>query len=617
MTLVDVTDRVKQLNSIYGKARNAKRLRYVNWTRNLKLVTNKGANSGGESWMPAPRSSEIYPILSTIVAWMGDQHTNINITPATTPHSDYGDYLRSLAMDLSTVMNSIWQTDHFETQIKLTIWDSLIYGAGFVKSMWDATLDDGMGNISLKRIDPWSLYIDPKATSLDDAEYIIEARRMSLDEIERRFPGHREALSVSSGGGSRDLDEKPSLTSEGGFQTSQIGAGLPDTTTLKGVGGIGAGSGPGDGRYGMTNSRRGAGPKDYVIVKEFWVKTNDEWWEDKEQDAGPLLSEKHVAERWRVTIVANDEILLDEYADDLWTHKRHPYSRYVFDDIGELYGISIVDHLAYPQIYINRLLTALQMNAELTGNPKLVLAENLGLSRQSITNKPGEIMSMKGTAAGQAGANLPRWLQPPAMPKQVQELVDFWIARMENVSGLSGAMKGQSPAASQGRQSQAVLSNIQEVTFVRIRAAISNLEHTIEDAGQKLADLIVDNYDQPRTMAIIGQDGEETSIALSYRHFDTPTEEGAAPLKYSLTVDAGSGQPTSLQARQQREIQLFTLGLTDDEACLEGLNWKGDIQAMLARKYQKQQGGLSAPPGARQRRTRGTGPSASAGAGSS
>jgi hypothetical protein len=593
MTLVESQDRVAKLKLIWQHARNGKRNRYDHWTRNYRLVNNRMGGNAAESWMPAPRSSEIFPRCSTIVAWMLDQGSSITCGAATTPHSDYGDYLQTLAQDLGTVLTTNWDTNHFASQEKLCVWDGIIYGAGFLKSTWDSSMDDGLGNIMLKRISPWDLYFDPKATCLEDCEYIIEARRMSLDEIERRFPGNREALAgrMSS---PNELDEKPSAVNDPNASP------LLNLDTTKLAGGSPR-SGPGDGRTGIAQNRNKSMPTKNLVVYEFWVKENDEYWTDKETDSGPTLSEKHVRERWRVSVVCDNEMLLDEYADDLWSHAKHPYSRFIFEDIGEMYGLALVDHLAYPQIYVNRLLTALQMNVELTGNPIFIESEKMGLSRQQVPNKPGTRVSMKGAVPGGQG-NGPYWLQPPSMSPDSMRMVQFWQSSMDDICGISAMQKGSgssTPQQGPARTTTTATNTAQEVGFVRIRSALANMEQTLEDAAVKLASLVIDNYDKERTMAIVGPQGEVTSIALKYRHFDTPSEHGAAPLKYSINVSAGSDQPTSLQGRWQREFSLFVAGVTDDLAFLQAINYP-DYEDIVARKQQNAQqqslGGAGGPP---------------------
>jgi hypothetical protein len=574
---------------LYERARNAKRTRYDQWWRNYRLLHNRIGGTAVESWMPAPKSSEIYPIIATLVAYMADQHTNITVTASASPHTPFSQYMQTLAQDLTDILSTNWENLNYQSQVKLCLWDAFMFGAGILKSVWDASYDEGLGNAMLRRVHPFSFYPDPDAKDMDDIEYCVEVKRMSLEELERRFPGSRTTIEAL-GGADESMDEQPTLLSA----TRGVSTGTPNTFTIGG-----------DGRLAVRltpTSKPGPG----VVVYEYWVKENEEWWEDEypeKEDAPPLYSDKHVAERWRVTVVCAGEILLDEYADELWSHKSHPYDRYVADDVGEFYGISLIDHLAYPQIYINRLLTALQMNSELVGNPILIEPENSN-PRAALGNKPGQRWGLKGTAPMQ---NKPEWLQPPSMPPQVQQLLDFWIARMENVAGISAAMKGQSSSSSQGaapgsRTAQGVMSTIQESTYVRVRSMLANLESTLESVGRKLSDLIIDNFTQPRYMAILGNNNR-TGIALNYRHFSVPTEHGATPLKYALVIDAGSDQPTSLQARSAKAEKFYMMGAIDDEALLEDSNFKNWRQ-VIDRKRVNIAKGLFAPPGARQRTQR-------------
>ena len=70
----------------------------------------------------------------------------------------------------------------------MALWDSPIDGAGISKAGWDSGLEEGKGNITLCRVDPWTFYPDPNGSSFDDCQYLFEVHKWSLDEIERRFP---------------------------------------------------------------------------------------------------------------------------------------------------------------------------------------------------------------------------------------------------------------------------------------------------------------------------------------------------------------------------------------------------------------------------------------------
>lgn len=580
---------VSRLRQLWTIARNERRNRHENWIRNYRLVHSK-FNQNVSSWMPSPKDSEIYPALSSMVAWMTDQQISMDFVPTVDPSFEIYDQVNNIADDLSAVMFSNWSNEDYDSQIKLGIWDAFIYGIGIFKNVWDNSRAEGMGNAILRRVDPWAFYPDPRATSFDDMEYTIEAHMMSLDEIVRRYPDAEVMLASMGGSSVSELDARPS---------SSDGSSAPRTNP-------GALSGAAT----QWNARNSSGPRasdptPSFVVYEYWIKENHVWYdEDKDADQHkaeeggdtPMkLGDKHVETRWRVVVLCADHILLNELASDLWSHAQHPYERYTFDDIGEFYGIALVDHLAYPQIYINRLLTAIQHNTELTGNPVLVEAENSGSSRVGIVNRPGQRIALRGPA-GMSGK--PEWLVPPPMPTTVMELIQFWINRIENICSLSGMQKGMAPTQ---RSAEGILTSVQEAAFVRVRSALHNLESTLRRCTMKLADLVVDNYTEPRIMGILGPDGRDFSIALQERHFYTPTPDGEAPLRFMLVIGAGSTTPTSRQARIAETDKLFALGVVDDEYVLQTYQIR-HIEEILKRKYEKMQMGLlGGGPGARQR----------------
>ena len=205
----------------------------------------------------------------------------------------------------------------------------------------------------------------------------------------------------------------------------------------------------------------------------------------------------------------------------------------------------------------------------------------------------------------------PKWMQPPEMPQYVMNVVQFWISRMENISGLSGPQKGQ-PAS--GRPAQQTVQATQEAGFVRIRSALRNLERCLGGIGNLVANLIVQNYDAPRVVAIVGDDGVDTAIRLAAQHFYMPKmidgKVAAEPLRFSLVVKAGSSAPTSRQARIAEADALFAMHAIDSQAVLQAHAWPGwqavvermqkaaaEAQAQQAQQQGSKGGGSAQPKG--------------------
>lgn len=580
---------VNDLRTLYLVARDEKRNRYDNWMRNYRLVHNR---IGGtvQNWMPAPRDSEIYPGLSSLVAWMTDQEIDIDLIPAADPNSQLFDYVSHIADDLSDVLFTIWMTESYDAQIKLALWDATMYGTGIIKNLWDNSLAGGYGNAVMRRTDPWAFYVDPNATSLQDAEYMIEVRKVSRDELERRFPDTYDKAVKATGTSIEGYDERPKIYGSMDRRVMTNPGQIPSSGQWPGsssrVGTFG----------GRPRDRRLYLPDPGYVLYEYWLKVNDEYEEewpdfpDDDETEEPEYSDNRVKPEWRFVAVCNGRVLLDVPVSEMWSHGQPPYEDFRFDDIGEFYGIALVDHLAHPQIYVNRLLTALQHNAELTGNPIFIEPANSGLNRVNIINRPGQRLTVSGPGAMQ---NRPDWLTPPPMPQQVMDLVQFWISRIENTMSLSALQKGITPTQ---RNAEGALNMVQEAAFVRVRSALSNLQDCLQRSAVKLADLIVDNYTQPRIMAIIGEDGNMMARALAGQHFYVPSRNGATPLKYVIRVEAGSGGPTSRAARMAEADKLYGLGAVDDQYVLQKHRVR-NVKAVLQRLYEKRQKGLIGTPG--------------------
>lgn len=589
---------INRLRQLFVRARDTRKGRTTNWARNIRLVHNQMNTTGIQSWQPSPRSSEVYPVISSYVAWIMDNNIGIDCIPSADPHSDYYHFQSDLCNDLSAVLYTNYLVEGYKEQIKMTLWDAATLGIGILKNIWDGERAGGMGNAMMYRVDPWQFYVDPQATSMDDMQFCIEAKYMSLDEIERRYPDSRTLLEAKGMGADVSIDERPQVMTDQSRQPMANAGKIPASGTMGNLG-------PGViGRYGRPKSPKGTDAEKGIVVYEYWLRENEIWYDDfsdiPQKDRPD--EQKHVTSRWRIIVLAKGEILMDDYADELWTHGSHPYERITIDDVGEFYGIALVDHLAYPQIYVNRLLAMLQQNAELIGNPIFMEPANSGTSRVPIINKPGQRLIISGVAAMQ---NRPDWLRPPEMPQTILQLVEFWLQRIENTSGLSSLTKGQAP---QQRNAEGVISSVQEAAFVRIRATVSNLERSLESAFHKLADIIIDNYDQKRIMAIVGPDGQKTAAVFFQNHFMIPEKDTElSPLKYILQVRAGSQTPTSRGSRVNEADKLFAMGVVDDQAVLEAHQYP-HIEELLMRLYDKRQKGLIGGGAAmRQRSPRGQG----------
>jgi hypothetical protein len=562
-TLSDM-ELVGRLRTLFSRARAERKPTVAQWVKNYRIMRNRTWLSQRPDWMPTPEVPEVRSIVASCVAWLTDQRPAFELTAVSQPFSPYAQFFEGLATDMKTAVNAAWQTYQYESVVERVAWDAYQYDIGWFKTYWNPALADGLGDVDLSRCDPFTIYPDPQASTLADCNYIFEARTISLQELDRRFPGAAAKFDVQ--GYTENVDEMPSLRlGVGRMPHANPGAISPATTARYGL--------PGQGSRDRA-SRDDTG----VTLLECWLREH-------------TVKDGKVYECWRCICIAGPHVLMNKRADEILPFTTHPYDTYIPEDIGEMFGQSMVEILTPSQVSINRLLASMQQNIDLVGNPVWKEGTRSGLQRTKITNKPGQRVTV---ADGDQSSG---WEQPPTLSPESMPLVQFHISEMERASGLSAIQRGVAPG---GRIASDVLDSVMEAGFVRLRLAQRNLEYALRKVGQKMVAIVSEFYTDPRFLAIVGPDGRKTVQSLKGRHFYMPSADGAVPLKFQINVQAGSMLPTTRNARISEYDTLFAMGAIDRPVLLEAHDVP-NRQAIADRMAEQDAKGMTQAPGARQR----------------
>lgn len=572
-------DKVQHILELFATAKAERSPMFDQWRRNYQALLNRHSpRPQRPGFLPAPEFPEILPLALTISGWMADQRPTINVAGATVPHDILADLISQMSTDLQFTLDASYKTNMEEREYGLAVMDMVTYGTGVLKTYWDHWAAGGLGDATMCRVSPFNIYPDPMGTTTDDINYIIEARRMTLQELDRRYPGTYDLFADGATGGEVDIDDPPnrtSLLSSVNKQGGPIPGAISPST-----------------RPNTTRSRGGTDRMDpdaetVVTVLECWVREHEPI-DVKDPRTGEWTTRN--SDEWRVLVVANNRLVFEAHAHDLWDHGKHPYSRMPFVDLGDsFWGMSLVEMLISPQKYYNRFLHNFTQNVELTGRP--ILKRSRGKSRQQLTTAPGQVIETEPNETD------PEWLNPPQIQMAMVNVMEFILSRMEAISGVSAVVKGMSPS---GRNAQGVVDSVQEAAFVRIRKTLLNIEFGLRDAFAKKASMICSNYTTPRMVAVAGRGAERTSITLKGGHFLIPSPDGSVPFAYQLNIDAGSQAHQSRAMREDRAIQLYTLGMYDEEAALSDMeipNWE-----IIAKRVEaKRQMAAMNDPGTRER----------------
>lgn len=562
---------IQRVRFLLQQARDHRKPKVQLWDRCYRILEPRTWATTRPAWLPNPEVPEVQPIIESLVGWLTDQRPTQEVVPSAPIGTAYGSYLLDLADDLRICLDANADLTKQELHVTQMGMDGYITGTGVMKTRWNPVLNDGLGDAEAIRVDPYTIYPDPQANNADELNYVIEARRVSIQYVDRRYPGAAQRLASSGALLTENLDERPDPMKLGTAPFANPGPISPSTSP----------------RYGLPGqSRRSFYDTSGVTLIECWVR------EHRTSGEGADLT---IHDDWRCIVIAGNQVLMNERASDMWEHGGHPYDFWQPMPDGSFWGRSMVDMLRSAQLAINRLIASYMLNVDLTSDPPLVESGRAGMSRTVIANKPGQRIRIN----GQPNQDV-QWMPVPPVRADIPNLISFFIERMESISGLSSITRGMAPG---GRNASSVISDMQEASFVRVRKAMRQLEYLLADVGYKRASLITEFYVEPRSIAMVGSDGERAMRDIQAKHFYTPSagdgKNRQMPLKFSLRIGAASALPTSRQARVTEYDTLFAMGAMDVLSVLEAHNIP-NAQQIAQRIQAQQQAGQFAPPGARQ-----------------
>lgn len=119
---------------------------------------------------------------------------------------------RGMAESLSKIVPLILQKNKFKEVYSDIWWYKLKQGSGVYGIFWDNTLENGLGDISIKKIDLLRFYCEPFIHNIQDSKYIFLLSLCPIDEAKRLYPDadikSGDEMSLKGYGGLQNLKDK-------------------------------------------------------------------------------------------------------------------------------------------------------------------------------------------------------------------------------------------------------------------------------------------------------------------------------------------------------------------------------------------------------------------------
>lgn len=432
------------------------------------------------------------------------------------------------------ILNEIWDWNRMSAELSKHVRSVLKYGTAYWQAIWDDDARGGMGDIVVRHVDPHNILVDPSALSFEDANYVLHVDNVSTGYVKRVWgkkvkPGVLDKFLV------RDRDPLYGSEEEASPQTYLAPAF--------------------QGRVELTpSSAADSGYSDYSVSKQ--VTLIEAWIRDP--DTGVI----------KVWYIAGDECLecFENPLGDVF-----PFSRSRnYDKDGAWHGMSEIENIVNPQQIVNAFLAQLIDNLRVTGNPPLIYSNQTGF-------RPDKMAFMPGIAIGVNGdPNLIKWLQSPVLDPKMFALVDFMRSAIDTVTGVHDVTQGKRPT---GVTAASAIAELQEAAQTKIREKFRQLAYGLEDIGDIVWGYVKLYYDRPRILRMTDLRGDIRYVMINQSVVDADgkilkmnnPQEG----EFNIRIDLGAGLPASKVQKANLALQAFQLGLIDQQAALEGLDYHG------------------------------------------
>lgn len=349
------------------------------------------------------------------------------------------------AKTATKLLHSWWRSLRLLKIFKNATKYGLKYGLAILETGWDKDLKNGKGEVFVRVHDPFDIYIDPQATCIEDARFIIKSIKKSVADI-RENPNYG--------------DNKKEVVGEEKQASSSYKEKILNNLFQK----------PGV----ITEHDKDLSSS---ILYECWLR-----------------SLENGKTKFRVITICEHQLLrdeesdLDEYPFDLYQVEDNPNEIYSEGWIKNIFPLNkIIDRLESQVIRYN--------NTMLKG--KYIVDKNAGI--KGISTDEGEIIEKT------PGAEVSHLSLKP-LPNSINIQISNFYKYIELIGGSPEALQGNVPS---GVRSGRGIEALQSGAANTLQDARENLEDIIANVGRKLIKIAFMKYTKARVMKISGLKGTE------------------------------------------------------------------------------------------------------------
>ena len=426
---------------------------------------------------------------------------------------------------LSSILPVIMDNCDFESVYSDAAWDKLCSGASIYSVLWNAELQNGLGDIEIKQVDLLQFYWEPGIQDIQDSQNIFVPMLMDNKVLEQAYPQLRGKL-IGNGKEIKEYNYDDSV----------------DTTNKS-------------------------------IVVDMYYKTQ----------VGSKTTLQYV--KWvndEILYSSEDDENHPEYREQgYYNHGKYPFVMdTLFREKGTPAGFGYIDVMKSTQEDIDEMKADFRENARWGCRPRYFSRDENGINQQEFQDLDQQIVHV----AGSIDELHLRPIDTKDLSGNYLTIYQSWIDELKETSGNRDFSQGSTAA---GVTSGSAIAALQEAGSKGSRDMIKGCYRTYTEICKLVIELMRQFYDTPRTFRITGEKGQQEFVEFNNASLQGETvnimgeDFHAKEPVFDIKVKAQRSNPYSRMSQNELALQFYNLGffnpqLTDQAlATIEMMDFEG------------------------------------------
>lgn len=394
---------------------------------------------------PEPTSAWLFNTIANKHADAMDNYPQPNVLPR--EQSDEQD-----AKILGQVLPAVLEYAGFEQTYSDNWWRKLIHGTAIYSPVWDNSKENGLGDVSVRKIDPLNLYWEPGITDIQDSRNLFNVGWEYNDTLEEQYPRLRGKLTAQ------------------GFSMAE---------------------------YQQEND---VDRKDQSIVVDWYYK----------KKAGSRM----VLHMCKFVYGVPEPLFASENEPDMaergwYDHGKYPFEFDVlFPEEGTPFGFGFVSICRDPQMYIDKLSGNILRQTALATNPRWFIKAHGAVNEEEYLDQSKPLVHVEGSV----DENNLRKIDVDPVDGNSISIMQLKIDEMKETSGNRDVTAGSS---SSGVTAASAIVALQEAGNKGSRDMIAGSYRAYVRIDYQVLELMRQFYDEPRYFRIVAPNGTAQYVAWS------------------------------------------------------------------------------------------------------